>query len=737
MEPVSATMKFREAEIFSEHWHWLAPKRFALDPLVNVHRQSFRGNISYIVEDPVSGRFIRLNPALYELVRRLDGLTSLGDLWEDYLRREPSRAPGQQEVVNCISQLHSAGVLTSDTAVDAGLLFRKHENDARERRNKKLLQFLFIRVPLINPDRFLKRTEWFGKFLFSRLMGLVWLAVVAAGLVMAASNLPRLLSDSSSIFDPGNWLSLYVVWALVKVCHEFGHAWACRSRGGQVSSIGVMLLVLLPIPYVDTTSVWRLRAKSDRVLVASAGMMVEFFIAAIALFIWSQTSADSDINQIAYNVIFLASVSTLLFNLNPLLRFDGYYIFSDLLETPNLQSRSITQLRYYLERYVFRLYNSPQPGYDRRESALYAGFGIASGLYRIFIFLVILLFVAEQFWGLGILIALVGGYIMMVMPVIKFIRYLASETRLEPVRSRVNQVCFVTLAAVFIGLAVLPFPRAIVAPAMVLSHETELIYAPTDGVIASLPANGEWVEANTPLLDLDNQDFRFELLSLEAKGNEYQAMRDWAMMARPDMLGALDASLEANQSKQRNSADNLAKLTIASMHSGTWVTANEQDLFVGRVVKRGEPLGQVLNPNSPRRVSIIISQQQASALFEQAPNSAVLRLKGMALEAINLDEVHILANQKQALPDPAMGWAGGGAIAVDQMDPEGRRTLEPFYEVTALMPAGTTGIDSANNQNLNRWLNRTGRAKLSLSPEPIAMQVYRWARQLFQRRLRL
>ncbi len=717
-------MKFRETEIFSEHWHWLAPRCFALDPLVNIHRRSFRGKVSYIVEDPASGRYIRLNPALYELVRGFDGQTSLGDLWDNYLNLKPSSAPGQQDVVNCISQLHAAGVLASDTAVDAELLARKQENDARERRNKKWLQFLFIRVPLINPDRFLKKTEWFGKLLFSRIFGIVWLMVVAAGLVVAASHLPRLLSDSASIFDPSNWLSLYIVWALVKVCHEFGHAWACRSRGGQVTAMGVMLLVLIPIPYVDTTSVWRLRAKSDRVLVASAGMMVEFFIAAIAVFIWSGTSADSDINQIAYNVIFLASVSTLLFNLNPLLRFDGYYIFSDLLETPNLQTRSIAQLRYYLERYVFSLYNSPQPGYDKRESALYAGYGIASGLYRIFIFLVILLFVAEQLWGLGIIIAIIGGFILMVLPVIKFVRYLATENRLVPVRARVNLVTGITLAVVFAALVLIPFPRAIIAPAMVLSQETEMIYAPADGVITELPDNGQWVDPGEPLLTLQNEDFRFERLSLQARGIEYQAMRDWAMMARPEMLGALDYSLAANASKQQNIESKLNNLEIKSAHAGTWVTAQEQDLYRGRVVTRGEPLGQVLNPDSPRRVSIIISQQQAAALFEQAPDAAVLRLSGMALTAIRLDAVEILENQKQVLPDAALGWAGGGEIAVDQMDPEGRRTLEPFYEVTAVMPR-------------NGWLHRTGRAKLVLSPEPIAAQVYRWTRQLFQRRLRL
>ena len=722
-------MKFRDTEIFSENWHWLAPRVFQLRSHINVRRRSYRGKTSYVIEDAVSNRFIRLSPPLYEFVAHFDDKTSLGELWEKHLQAYPNTAPSQQEVVNCISQLHSAGVIVSDHPLSSELLYEKYQTDRNNRLKKQWMQFLFLRIPLVNPDNFLKKTLPFGNFLFSKLMGYIWLIVVSAGLFVAFSNARGLIESGSGLFDPGNWLLLYLVWAVVKLLHELGHAYACRSRGGQVTAMGVMLLVFIPIPYVDATSAWRFRSKYDRVLVASAGMLVEFFCAAIAVFIWSQTSSESLINQLAYNLIFLASVSTILFNINPLLRFDGYYIFSDLMDTPNLQTRSTRHLKYILERYVFGLFNSPQPEGNRRESSYYVTYGLLSGLYRIFIFAVILLFVAEQFWGLGILFALTGAVIFIVLPISKFIRYLSTAPQLQTVRNRVKQVSFALLISLIILLAVVPFPRSIIAPVIVQPSSEDLIYAPVAGLIEQIVKSGERVDIGQPLIQLSNREFEFSLKQLQAQQTEYMGLRDWAMVAQPEIIAALSSSIVANSDRiEKNNAD-LQKLILDAETSGIWVATSEGGFTSGQLIEKGSSLGQIVNANTEGKVTIVIDQQQAAAVFSEQPNEAIIRFKGAAFQPIRIENLELLENQQQRLSNASLGWAGGGPIPVDSQDPEGTLALEPFYEITAHIPL----LDKEAPQ----WLNRSGLAKISLQPEPLIWQATRKVRQLFQRRLRL
>ena len=167
---------------------------------------------------------------------------------------------------------------------------------------------------------------------------------------------------------PGNLVLLYLGMVVIKTLHEFGHALFCRKFGGEVHVMGVMLMIFTPMPYVDATSSWSFRQRSKRVLVGAAGMIVELFVAALATFLWARTGPGT-LHTLAYNMMFVASVSTLIFNINPLLRFDGYYILSDLLEIPNLNQRAIGQLRHLAESKLFGVKPSESPAGTRRRWA--------------------------------------------------------------------------------------------------------------------------------------------------------------------------------------------------------------------------------------------------------------------------------------------------------------------------------------------------------------------------------
>ncbi|MEI6535691.1 MAG: hypothetical protein WCN98_10155, partial [Verrucomicrobiaceae bacterium] len=374
-----------ETPTFSESWHRLANQHLRLRPDVVLRRQNFRGERWYVVEDPISNHYFRIRPAAYDFLIRLGPDHTVDEIWNQCLERFPESAPGQQECINLLSQLYQANLLHYDLAADAEELFRR-QKERRERELKaRLLGIMFARIPMFDPDRFLKRIlPWVGKFI-SPIGAVIWLVVVALGLKVVIDHWPQLLNEGRNVVEPGNLLLLYLGLIIAKVLHELGHGIFCKKYGGQVHTLGVMLLIFTPVPYVDVTSSWSLRSRRERVLVSSAGMIVEVFLAALVAQLWAH-SGPGALHSVCYNIMFIASVSTVIFNINPLLRFDGYYILSDLLDVPNLHQRSLMQLKHLWKHFVFGIRQSRSPATARREMAVLTGFGILSGIYRIVVF---------------------------------------------------------------------------------------------------------------------------------------------------------------------------------------------------------------------------------------------------------------------------------------------------------------------------------------------------------------
>src|SRR5258706_426570 len=165
----------------------------------------------------------------------------------------------------------------------------------------------------------------------------------------------RLKTAGQNAIEPGNWPLLWATFVLIKLIHELGHAFSCRRFGGEVHELGIMFLVFVPAPYVDASSAWSLPSKWQRVFVGAGGMIFELFVAAICAFIWKYTDPTTLVSKLAYNAMFIATVTTILFNANPLLRYDGYYILSDLLEIPNLRQQSMENSMSLIKRHVFRV----------------------------------------------------------------------------------------------------------------------------------------------------------------------------------------------------------------------------------------------------------------------------------------------------------------------------------------------------------------------------------------------
>jgi len=711
---------------FSESWHRVAGQRLWLRPSVKVRRQNFRGERWFVIENPVTNEFFRVRPAAYEFLVRLDPRRTVEEVWRECLERFPDDAPGQEAVLQLLSQLYFANLLQYDHAIDSAGLFERYKKRQQREWRSRLLNIMFMRFPLLDPDRFLVRTlPLVGKFI-SVFGALVWIVVVGAGLKVVADNWDAAKQQSEGILAPGNLALFYLGLVLIKTVHEFGHAYFCRKFGGEVHTMGVLLMIFTPVPYVDATSSWSFRSRRQRILVGAAGMIVELFFAALLTFVWANTGQGT-IHSLAYNMLFIASVSTVIFNLNPLLRFDGYYILSDLVEIPNLSQRANQQLRHLGERWLFGVKKSESPARSSREKTWLTVFGIASGVYRVIVFGGILLVVADKFFLIGIVMAAVCFVSWITVPVGKFVSYLASSPKLERQRLRAVAVSAVLVAMIVGVLQFVPLPSHFRAPGLVQAREWTQVVNETAGDVAELLATpGHPVRAGQPLVRLRSAELDIEIAHARAAQTEAETRVRSALAHEVSNLKPLLGVLESATNRVSKLLADQSALVVRARHDGLWIAPELKD-SVGRWLARGTPIGLLVN-NSSFQFTATVKQEEAEALFARRLSRAEIRLQGQVGEVLTTSKWQVIPGGQRVLPSPALGWRSGGEMPVSPDDPQGVKSTEPFFEVRAELPA---------SQAVAFLHGRSGKIRFDQEPEPLLPRWIRSLRQLLQKRYQL
>jgi putative peptide zinc metalloprotease protein len=299
---------------------------------LEVSRHLFRNEPAYIVRDPISFQSFRFDTIDYGIFVRISTDKTLGDLYEELVVGDVLDADDEQRYYSFIFQLHRSGLLALPVS-DATLLYKRFQAREASKARNRWKSFFFFQVPLWNPDRFLDRTVHLARPLFTRTAFMVWCLVIISALYVVAVRWRDLFQPLEALLAMRNLIIMWITLVGLKFFHEFGHAFACKRFGGVVPEIGAMFIVGTPIAYVDATASWGFPSRLKRMIVGLGGMYFESFFAAIAVFVWA-ASEPGLIKSIAYNTMLLASVVTILFNINPLMRFDGYYLFSDLVEIP-------------------------------------------------------------------------------------------------------------------------------------------------------------------------------------------------------------------------------------------------------------------------------------------------------------------------------------------------------------------------------------------------------------------
>ena len=346
------------AHAFDQSWYRVAPLRPRLRLHAEIHRHRVRGANWYVLQDHQSGRHFRISVAAHALLCLMDGRRSMQDILARLSEQMGADRPSQAETVRLLVQLHQSDLLTSPLPPDMAELDRRADRQDRRRFWTIWRNPLAIRIPLWDPDRFLTRTAPFVRACCNPVTLLLYVALVLAGAVVAAMRLPELAANvSDRVFAADNLLLMALLYPLAKAVHEAGHAYAVKLSGGAVHDVGLMLLVLVPMPYVDASVAAGMPEPSRRIIVSAAGMLAEFGLAAIASIGWAVLD-PGPLRAAMLDIMVLCGVSTLVFNANPLLRFDGYYVLSDLIGVPNLDTRAKRQLQHVVRRYLLGMRDS-------------------------------------------------------------------------------------------------------------------------------------------------------------------------------------------------------------------------------------------------------------------------------------------------------------------------------------------------------------------------------------------
>jgi putative peptide zinc metalloprotease protein len=688
---------------------------------VRFYRHEYRGEVWYVVQNPTGGKVHRLTPSAHALVGLMDGERTTQEIWDGVMAQLGDDAPTQDETLWALGLLYVADVLRCDVPPDTAALFRRIQREENQERWRKLSPIAF-RVPLFDPDAFLSRWQHWARPLFSRTGALAWCAVVLAAGVAAVKHGPELAAAGKSLFEPASLIALWFVFPVVKALHELGHGFAVKRWGGEVHEMGILFLVFMPLPYVDASAASVFPEKRRRMLVGAAGIAVELFLAAIASFVWIAVEPGL-VRHLSFAVMLVGGLSTLFFNGNPLLRFDGYYVLADAIEIPNLASKGNQYLGALARRWILGLrqtrFRETAPG----EPAWLVGYAVASFAYRITVLVTIALYLAGRFFVVGVALALAVLVARIALPLLRHFSFVLTDPVVGERRGRALAGSLGLVAAVGVLLFGLPIPLHTRSQGVIWLPERCQVRVGAEGFVTDVLAEPHSVvQIGEPLIRTRDAPIEARVRALEAERRELR-LRVLALSqenrVQTEIAQEQLADTEAALARAREQA---SEELIRSPTEGVFVVAGGGDL-VGRHVGQGEVVAHVVDL-AAATARVVVSQEEV-ALLRERTEAAWVRLAhdlGTVLPARITRQVPAATDR---LPTRALGTAGGGRFAVDPTDPDGLRTTQRIFQFDLSLPE-----DAAI-----RVAGQRVYVRFDHGAEPLAGRAYRVLRRLFLRQL--
>lgn len=707
--------------LYSPSWHRVAELHPRLSRQAEFHRHEYRGEIWYVVRSPADARVHRLSPGAYALAGRMDGERSTDDVWHGVLAELRDDAPTQDEAIEVLGVLHAADLLRCEVPPDTEAMFRQlREQEEREQRGR--LNPISFRIPLLDPDAFLTRFEPWLRPLFTPAGGLLWCALVLAGGLAALQHAPELAAAAGQLGEPASLLAIWFSYPLIKSLHELGHAFAVKRWGGEVHEMGVLFLVLVPVPYVDASASSVFTEKSRRMAVAAAGIAVELALASLATFVWILAEPGA-VKHVAYAVMVVGGVSTLFFNGNPLLRFDGYYVLADALEIPNLAAKSDRLVGALASRWVLGQYSVELPPASRAEARWLVGYALASWVYRMAVLLGIAFYLAGRFFVVGVALALFAVGTRVVVPLGQRAFHVLTDPGVGERRGRAVGGSLALVAAIGVLLFGVPIPLHTRSQGVIWLPEHANVRAGTEGfVVEALAEPNTRVEPGDALLRVRDPATEARVSVLEARRREFllrvqsleQEDRVRAEIVR-EQLDEADAALA-------RAREDAGEVLVRSPVAGTFVMAGGDDL-IGRYVAQGEVVAHVVDLSSAI-ARVVVAQRDIGRLRERI-NEVRVRMAHDLGTVFSASIVRQVPAATDLLPTPVLGTRGGGPFAIDPMDADGLHTLEPVFEFDLALPRDAP-IEAVGERVYVRFDH---------GAEPLARRIYDSLRRAFLGRL--
>ncbi len=699
-------------DLFSDQWYRVADLQARIRKHLKVHRQVHRGKTWYILEDESNGRHHRLDPVAYAFIGRLDGEHSVEYHWERMLEALGDDAPSQDDIVRLIGLLHQSDLIQCDIAPDVEELFQRQERRDQKRRLGQINPLAF-RLRLLDPTRLLDRLVPVTGWIFSRGFLALWLVVSGWAGVLLAQHWDEVAEHAIHHLPSSRyWLLAFLCYPLIKAVHELAHALAVRHFGGAVHEMGVTLLVMMPVPYMDASAATAFNDKYHRILVSAAGIMAEVFLAAVALFVWLNVS-DGLVRDLAFVVTAIGGISTVLFNANPLVKFDGYHMLADWLEIPNLAQRSkVFWAQLARRRLLGAKIHTPidlSPG----EGRWLAAYGVLSWCYRLGIMVVLTGWFSQLSLWLAAAVGLMFLYALVLKPAWEIGDYLLHSGEIERHRGRAWGIAIATAVSLLLAIVALPVPYATVVQGVVWIDDEARVRTGANGTLTEvLVSDGDRVEKGQPLFRLDNPLLLARQRQLDAELKALDARYNAVIDSDSAKLLQIEEAIRSKQAERDDVVTELAALTVTAPASGTAVLTRPEDRL-GTFIGKGALLGYVL-PDDAARLRAVIPQADAT-LVKARTREISVRLSESGAAALPARLLTETPSATHRLPSAALAYSAGGPVLTDPDDPDHLTTLEPVFIVDVQLPDHPLGrigerawlrFDHGREPLLTQWMLR-------------------------------
>ena len=621
--------------------------------------QMYRDESFFHIECDTESRYFRIGYAEYVFVSLLDGNTSFSEALAITARTLGPSALPQAKALNLYEWLleNKLGSLSESVQNE------QHSSGYKPKPQPFLARLnpFWIRIPLGNPTALLKYVRPVAGWIFSGPATLCAIGIMLFAAMRLFAQWNQFTSGASQILSPSNWAWMLVTWVVLKLIHETAHGLVCQRYGGQVKDAGIMLAFFTPLAYVDVSSCWAFRSKWQRIHTAAAGMYIELLIASLAVFGWSW-SADPLARSICYNVVFTAGLSTILFNANPLMKFDGYFILSDLIQIPNLYAQASEKINQLIGNFLFGT-NHQSPQSIHKRPRILGMYGAAALFWRVLIMASMLLAASVMLQGAGLILAFVATIAWFGLPAWNMFRklsLLASESPLSLVRGLV--VCSGFAGLVTAACLLIPAPSVAVAPGIIELPENSLVRASIDGFVEELRVqDGDSVQQGDILLTLTNElrETKHNNLAIEIEQEQirYQkAIQDHDS----DQASVIRSKLRSLRLQLGESQEHIDGLTIRAPVTGK-VVARRLSELTGTYLHEGDEILDV-EPDESRQFRVSVDQRdfaQAQSLLSQP-----VEVRVGTRDKVSGTLTRLNPRASRTIPHPALAANMNGPLAV-------------------------------------------------------------------------